>query len=110
MCSAAFGVISLAVDRSSKGSSVITGSLRWRQRRGPLKGGTEAKKRKNVGECKVSSGGEVELEIQQFRCEKKDIFGAACAKPQDMPRAACPHRIISAWKSTNNTLWKTWLE
>lgn len=45
LCSAAFAVISLAVDRSSEGSAVITGSLRWRQERGPLKKGTEAKKR-----------------------------------------------------------------
>lgn len=45
MCCAAFGVISLAVDRSSEGSAVITGSLRCRQEGALLKKGTEAKKR-----------------------------------------------------------------
>lgn len=42
VCSVAFGVISLAVDRSSEGSSVITGSLRWRQGERTLKKGTGA--------------------------------------------------------------------
>lgn len=54
VCLVAFGVISLAVDRSSKRSAVITGSLRWRQGRGPLKKGTEAKTERNVAECEES--------------------------------------------------------
>ncbi|TNN78316.1 hypothetical protein EYF80_011556 [Liparis tanakae] len=48
----------LSAERSSDRSAVITGSLRWRQGRGPLKKRTDAREReRNVAECEVSSAG-----------------------------------------------------
>lgn len=66
MCSVAFGVISLAVDRSSEGSSVITGSLRWRRGKRPREKGADAKKQRNAGECKVSCAGAQMLAVQDM--------------------------------------------
>lgn len=80
MCSAAFGVISLAVDRSSEGSAVITGSLRWRQGRGPLKKGTEAKKR----EKRERAQGELRRWSGAGESDEGGDFCGAYAKPREL--------------------------